>query len=693
MKYLFSEKPGGDQREISLVSGYARSRFNMTGTLYHRTNERIYARNREHSKLKLSSKGDPAIFRILRGDRKSYQKSDGKTAPRSLWQVTPDCPTNRVADVKEGQVCQYNYADHITTSPELKQTSVMINTDFKIKDGVNAFARFGGTRRDVKWIFAPIPFSSGNALGISGAKLKAYMAQSNTQLNKSFSKLKNDDFVDVKYRLLELGNRVFEVPTNQYSVLTGLAIEISETWSIDVAVGYSRSFRRDMGVSGFIRTDDLKKRLSTAFNPLASPGQRGNLTDLNYQKWMTSLSELGFVEISANGQTFELSSGPIGMAVGTQVHQELFRVDADESSKQDKVVGGAGSELEGKRRAVSSYMEFSIPLTNHVEWGLAGRYDSYSDFGQAFSPKTSLYWKVSPIIMVRSSIGHGFKAPNIDDLYKAKSVGRATFIDYVLCQNSSGSNCSPKRRKIVGWGNKNLKSEKSLSATLGAVVQPVDSLSFGIDGWYLKLENQVGIDFGDVTMAESRFGPDYIKEFGIDIDRDPVTNEIITMTTPAQNLAETETSGVDLSTEFSTHTRVGRFIFGVQHSQLFYKKSVGFPGLKKRDTLGQSELPPWRNVVSIDYAPIKRQSGLLRARTIAAHQKQLAKAGVLRQYTEFDLQYSYSGSWGGVISLGVRNVLGTFPPIDDSNPNAPGISTYLYDGNGRIGWVQYKQAF
>ena len=692
VKQLLSEGLGGDQSEISLTSGYSHAKFDMVGIFYHRSNKAIYARDRDHSKWKFSTKGSPGTFRILKKDGTAYKEADGKTiALRSRFQVDPSCPPHRILDVRGGQVCRYNYADHITTRPELQQTSVMLNTNFDIKEGLSAFVRLGGMRRDVKWVFAPVPVDSSHGLGISGKQVRAYLPKGDSSLSESFAHLRDDDFVDIKYRLLELGNRITEVSTDQYNALAGVTMEMGETWEIEVSTGYRRSFRNDLGVSGFVRADDLKERLSKGFNPFEVPGRRGDLSDLNYQTWMSSLSDLAFAEVSANGEVIEISSGSIGMAVGTQVHKEIFQVDADESTKNDEVVGGAGSELSGDRSVISSYAELLIPLTNDMEWGLAGRHDSYSDFGRTFNPKTFLRWQVSPKIMLRSSVGRGFKAPNMDDLYKAKSVGRYTFIDQRLCRQSGA--CSPKRRKVIGWGNKDLQEERSVSASLGTVIQPTHAIFFGIDAWYLKLENQVGIDFGDVTIAEDRFGAEYIREFGINIVRDSITGEIKEMMTPTQNLAETETSGVDLSTEASTNIGIGQLILGIQHSHVFYTRVTGFPGLRKRNKLGESGFPPWRNIISLTYAPTNYQSGSLTARTVATHEKQSPEVGDLKQYTELDLQYAYSGSWDGVISIGVRNVLGTTPPIDDSNPMVPNLSTSLYDGNGRIGWIQYRQEF
>ena len=376
------------------------------------------------------------------------------------------------------------------------------------------------------------------------------------------------------------------------------------------------------------------------------------------------------------------------MVVGTQVHKEVFLIDADEATKKNEMIGNSGGKLTGDRNVVSGYMELSLPLTSNVDWSLAGRQD-LSNFGQAL--RTSLNWQISPRVRLYSSIGQGFKAPNINDLYQDSYHGYVSFIDQKTCIKSGY--CRPQERRVVTKGNRNLKEEKSFSTSLGTSIQANESISLGIETWYLKINNQVNMDYEDLTLAEHRLGTKHIKEFGIQIVRDPVTGQIEEVTALTQNLSETETSGLDLSTEFFTNTKMGSFVLGLQHSHLFFKKMVGFPGLEKRDKLRKAGFPPWRNIVFLTYAPTNNQSGSLTARTVAAHEKLFAKAGQHKAHTEFDIQYTYNGFWGGLISIGMRNLLGTLPPIDDSDPNFPKISTALYDGNGRMGWVQYKHNF
>ena len=696
IKQFASEGVGGNQTELSVTSGYTNSKMNVTGVFYHRFNDAIYARDRTHSQRMMSPTGAPGSLRTLKGDGSPYKKPDGSIAERSKWKPDPSCPPDRIETLPGGmgQRCQYNFAERATTRPVIKQTSVMLNTNVKITGEMDTFVRLSGTRRNVKWVYAPTPAGSFAGLGASGKRAKTFLAKADSKLSKAFEGLQDDDFVDIHYRLMELGDRISAAVTSQYSLLTGVTREVGDTWEVEAVVGQNRSFRKDLGTGGYALEDELREHLSTQFNPFAPFGQRGDLSQLQYSSWDHSLSHLTFSEVSATGEVSEVDAGPIGMAVGIQVHREIFLVDADEATKAGKVIGSAGSELSGARSVTSSYLELSIPLTSNLEWNLAGRRDSYSDFGEAFSPKTSFRWQVHPQLMVRSSIGRGFKAPNMDALYAATSYGAPIFIDQVPCQeNKNRESCLPQQWKVVSSGNRNLKEEESLSRSLGAVFQFGHQNSLGVDFWHLRLTNQVGIDFEDATMAESLFGPEYTKQFGINIIRDPVTNVITEMQTPILNLSELEIGGVDVSTELFANTGIGQWAFSVQHSHALFSKSVGFPGLPKRDRLGEVGLPQWRNVVSLAYAPTENQSGSITVRTIAVHEKELPEAGIHSRYTEVDLQYTYSGSWGGVISAGVRNVLGTNPPVDDSNPDLVRLDTSLYDGNGRIGWIQYKHSF
>lgn len=78
------------------------------------------------------------------------------------------------------------------------------------------------------------------------------------------------------------------------------------------------------------------------------------------------------------------------------------------------------------------------------------------------------------------------------------------------------------------------------------------------------------------------------------------------------------------------------------------------------------------------------------ARTVAGTEKTVKEEGDLDNYTELDLQYNYTAPWDGTLTMGVKNIAGSTPPLDDSDPNNQ-LDGSLFDAIGRTVYVGYKQ--
>ena len=332
-KQFASEGTGGNQTEVSLTSAYSNTKLNVTAVAYYRNNQEIYARDRKHSRLGLNRIGSPGTFRILNSEEEIYRKANGDPSPRSLLQAAPDCPKERILDLSEeggGQSCQFNYADHMTTRPSIEQASAMLNANLNLAEGIDTFVQVASTRRNVSWVFAPSPAGKNEGFRVSGKEGKSYLDKAQ-RLGKAFEALKNDDHLDIIYRFVELGNRVKEVGTNQYNTLAGLRMDWGETWELEASAGYNYSGRRDRGVSGYARREDLRTALKSGFNPFATAGERGDISHLNYKTLATSSSQLALGEVSATGEILEVGSRPLAVAMGVQAHHEIFNIDSDEA--------------------------------------------------------------------------------------------------------------------------------------------------------------------------------------------------------------------------------------------------------------------------------------------------------------------------------------------------------------------------
>jgi outer membrane receptor protein involved in Fe transport len=110
--------------------------------------------------------------------------------------------------------------------------------------------------------------------------------------------------------------------------------------------------------------------------------------------------------------------------------------------------------------------------------------------------------------------------------------------------------------------------------------------------------------------------------------------------------------------------------------------------------VGLNGRPQWRNNTTFFYYPHPNHEISVLARTIAENAKRIPTRGNYPTYTELDLRYNWNvESWNGRLTFGVRNLLGSLPPFDDSNPFDADINFRLYDERGRSAYLGYRQVF
>lgn len=657
---------GGGKKEVSLVSGIKRGKMNMVNILSYRDNEGVQSRDRDWSNKGESLFGSPG----------SYRDSSGK------WVVDPQCPANQIEETPNGRFCRFRYSDFSTELPDLQQMSLLSETNYRLNGRTTIKARVGGTQKKINWSYAPaagtlaIPGGVASHLGPGGGPLPG---------------LDSGDDLKLRYRLTSLGTRDSEVTTDSYNVLLGTTTLIGDVWSLEVTGSHNRVTQQDKGVNGYALTNSLIEAIETgSFNPFDPQSDGSALNSARYVPVESTLSELTSAEIKASGEIAEWEAGPVGLAVGTTLLGQLYEDRFDERSVNGEVFGNAGSSGGGKRQSEALFTELSLPVTQRLEMQLAGRYDHYSDFGETMNPKAGFIYRPTSSFLWRGSVGTGFKAPLMQDMYAATSSGYPSFIDHVSCQREKDAggdtpSCEPQQYHVTSEGNPGLKEEKSLSYNTGIVYSPSPDFSIGTDWFLTRLKNVVGISYSDAMLAESQgFN---LADYGLIVQRD-ANGYIDSIEAPLQNLAAQEISGLDLSTQL----RLGRVKMSWQYSQLFYFKEEGFPGMGLKNRLGENGRPRWRHVAGISYSPGDRHNLSLAALTVGEHDKVVESEGSLPAYTSLDLTYSFSYPRFGVLTAGVKNLLGTTPPLDDSQPSSP-LNVTLYDQIGRQFFTGYKAIF
>ena len=653
--FSVTEQPGGERRDMSYIYGYNGDRFRMTNTVFFRHNERVKSQDRSWSQVGLSTFGSPG----------SKSKDGGGT-----YQPDPNCPPELVDGIGR---CRYNYGDENWEMPYVMQGSLMNEMEYDINGSLTAVTRVNYSYKEVDWVYAPA-FTSGLTIDDPDNP---------------------GETLNLRYRVRELGNRASNTRTNSGMVLTGLRGELGDTWDWETNLSFNKVDRKERR-SGYALTQDIQNRIDAGlYNPLAPEGERGFINDLRYDPQQNSVSENTFFEAKTSGEAWDFGIGTMSLAFGTQATRELYRDGADDRTLNGEVLSIASSAGGGARNSVSVFSEANAILWEDLEAVTALRYDHYDGFGGTVNPKLAFRYSPMKELMFRTSAGTGFKAPQMQRLFAAQTTGFQTFIDQVHCDRVGGDACNPTQLPVVIGGNQQLKEERSFSFNIGSVVQPVRNHSLAVDFWYYNLEDLVEeTNYGAITRAEAA-GVD-ISKYGAVAERNPVTGELqgVGLYAPFLNVSSTETQGLDFAYDGKVLTAAGDFRLLSRHSHMIYYKTEDFPGTGITDLVGAFGRPQWRNNTTLFYNPNKSNEFSILARTIAQNSKLRPSAGKHPTYTEYDFRYILSvASWDAQITFGVKNLLGSTPPIDDSVVTDNDLNFRLYDERGRSAYLGYRQVF
>lgn len=659
-KYSTPEKKGGGSADVSLVSGFAGEKYDLITVISFTKTDKIFGKDRDITKAGLSTIGSPG----------SYKDAGG------VWHVDPagGCPADLVMPDASGKGtrCFFKYNEIATVRPSILQGNVVTDFNYRTDSGLKLYNRNILVYKDIDWSYAPTPAAIKTPTGtatVPGA-------------------------TRVDYRFMEAGNRNNKDSEQNYSTIFGLKGNATSTWEYDVSAGYSRIFRKDLGQSGYLDGDILDSLITSGgFDPFKPAGQRGDLSSALAQVYQQSESNLFTTDVIFTGEVGEMEAGPIGAAVGGSVMNEKLSQKSDDKSAAGIILGSSGSRDSGNRDVRSLFAEFAIPFTSAFEVDVAGRMDQYSDFGTTFNPKLSAKYTLSPTTLLRASVGTGFKAPTLSELYRASSDGYETFIDRKQCATNPSA-CSASQYLVTSGGNRDLKEEKALTGGLGLVYEPSATFNLTMDLWYTKLTNVVGIDFEELTQAEQN-GVD-VSKYGVTITRD-ANGSIDSINAPNLNLQEQEISGLDTSVDYE----IARNVFGHrlelqdEVTYLMFFKKEGFPGAGKRDVLGEWGFPNWRNSITLG---LKNETSSINVtmRTIPGQKVQdREKSDKIKMLNEFDLAGNYKFTKDSNLIAGIKNVLNADQPADlkGGTGGAAVVNGDLYDINGRKFFVGYSQKF
>ena len=260
-------------------------------------------------------------------------------------------------------------------------------------------------------------------------------------------------------------------------------------------------------------------------------------------------SQLCEFDARISGRLFSLPSGDVRTVFGTAYRRESIHHAPDGLIRPG--AGGAMDQSEEEeiqlgRNVKSAFAEIRVPLLapsgdmveSPLEFGLAARYERYSDFGSTFDPLTSLRWAVTPDVALRASYNTSFRAPYLEDLIPNSTMQEADIRDPVTSAVIDAA--------AIFGGNPDLKSESADTISVGTILTPRSAPGLFVSLDYYRLNQKDAIIAPDPQSIYDGTIPGTVI-FQTDIGPG---GEDVLIIAELTNVAKRRVSGLDYSSRY-----------------------------------------------------------------------------------------------------------------------------------------------
>lgn len=472
------------------------------------------------------------------------------------------------------------------------------------------------------------------------------------------------------------------------------------------------------------------------------------------------------LEANIQGGLFELPAGQVRFAAGMTYRGNSF--DYQPGNPAGAVVDNpvglfASNATGGKINVREVYGEALVPVIEGLDLELGYRYSDFSTAGGQDTYKALFTWQATDEVTFRGGYQFATRAPNIAELFTAptqvvvffpgqepcsattqatwgnvaSNPDRAQVID--LCRAIIGNNTSDFDTQTYsvlgvngpeGWhrrtppyfplaieeraGNPNVGPEQGETITFGAVVSEpfgLENLTLTADYYQIELTDAIA-PLSVATIYDNcfnRFGtnPNYDvnNEFCQLITRNPISGDRQQVAALFSNLGIIETSGLDVTANWSTDIGPGSFNVNTTMSFLEnyeYQTAPGQSILDAKGTMDQGGLYDWQAFTRFGYMWDNVTLGLSWKHLSSIEDADYARnpSTALLGTGSYDL-FNFNGSYNWenyTIRFGINNLfdeepnnIGGVDPNGDSNSNS--TSPGNYDPIGRTYYVGIKASF
>ncbi len=595
-------------------------------------------------------------------------------------------------------VNRYDFSKTLQVFPEQKTYAGTVRLEQELTNVIKAYGTLSYSHSITHYDFTPFPVTNSTAFAGTGPTGLLNIPPTNPYNPFGIN------ITSFHYQGDFGPNRKFDTENFAFSSLAGLTGTFGRDWTWDTGFtyGYNRvnSTSRNAVTAAALQAALNGTTRQTALNPF---GVSDN-PDVVKSIYITSLGhnkdQAWSGDVSAQGSIVEMpglfgrpSPGNLGLAAGGEWRREKLATRPDTKTY---IGAGGGLPLTGTRRVLSAYAEFNVPVLKELEFQLAGRHETYSDFGKTDKPKVGAKLHLPKTayvdVVLRGSYSKSFKAPDLGRLYASQTTG---------FNNSPVNDPLRPGQPVVGLrsvtgGNPNLKPENGEVIYFGAVFESpkIKNLSLSIDFLQIKILNVINTP--STTFLLSAAGQAQYPNAVVRDNSAGFPGPILYVSSVPINAAEQDYKGIDSEVRYSVPTReFGTFGLTLQAT---YTTSIalvtGFaPG--KFQSVGQYNNPRLRGLGIATWSWQKWSAAVS-----ADYIGQYFNAGYStpgwgeKQVTVVNPSLTYRTRWNTTIRIGVNNVLGREPPVNGFTSSNWDQNTYGENvATGRLFYLDVKKTF
>jgi iron complex outermembrane recepter protein len=407
------------------------------------------------------------------------------------------------------------------------------------------------------------------------------------------------------------------------------------------------------------------------------------------------------------GEFGALGGGPVQYAAGFQYRKEKLDTQPSAALSTGDIagLGGATPPVTKDRTIGSLFAEFNMPFIKGLEGNVQGRHDRYDDVGNASTFKGSVRWQPVSNVALRGSVGTGFRAPTLIDLWRPQTLGTSEQF------NDPGTGQTDLQVNSLAGGNPDLEPEKSRQRSLGVVLQPTRDVSLSLDYFMIKVRDIISTPSAQEVVSRFRAGD---PAFAGLVILTPGSNDIDSIIQTLQNVGTADVRGVDLELNVRQPLLGGRLDvnWAGTYMMKFDQTSPGGAVSRKVGTMVEGD----------DGVPVLSTSGVndgvvlrYKHRLAATYGWGPVEVTLAQNYTSgyrdgndlnnskhrvpsqsiYDGQLAFTGVKGLRLAVGAKNLFDKDPPIfiPTSNQFQAGYDITQYDPRGRFVYVNASYRF